>query len=201
MGGQSPMFFTGVLLAVLISPALAGPWAIICAGKSSNEIRTCDSHGCGQYTAQRNQRLHQGVDVLCSDGSTVYAPFTGMIVGQEKPFKNRNAINNGVRISGRGPTYRGPSAFTHPPCGKSPHSRRHNWNEYTEQLAECWRSGIAGLLGFCIKMFYIKPVKYKGSIKKGEKLGTLLPLQKVYPGIQSHVHIENCDLTDPTVYL
>uniref|UniRef100_A0A480ZW68 Leukocyte cell-derived chemotaxin-2 n=2 Tax=Sus scrofa TaxID=9823 RepID=A0A480ZW68_PIG len=147
MGGQSPMFFTGVLLAVLISPALAGPWAIICAGKSSNEIRTCDSHGCGQYTAQRNQRLHQGVDVLCSDGSTVYAPFTGMIVGQEKPFKNRNAINNGVRISGRGPTYRGPSAFTHPPCGKSPHSRRHNWNEYTEQLAECWRSGIAGLLG------------------------------------------------------
>lgn len=38
-----------------VSPflALAGPWANICAGKSSNEIRTCDSHGCGQYTAQR----------------------------------------------------------------------------------------------------------------------------------------------------
>ena len=49
------MFFTGVLLAVLISPALGGPWAIICAGKSSNEIRTCDSHGCGQYTAQREK--------------------------------------------------------------------------------------------------------------------------------------------------
>ncbi|TKC40708.1 hypothetical protein EI555_014717, partial [Monodon monoceros] len=153
-GDQSQMFSTGVLLpAVLISPALAGPWATICAGKSSNEIRTCDSHGCGQYTAQR---LHQGVDVLCSDGSTVYAPFTGMIVGQEKPYKNKNAINNGVRISGR---------------------------------------------GFCIKVFYIKPIKYKGSIKKGEKLGTLLPLQKVYPGIQSHIHIENCDLSDPTVYL
>lgn len=57
------------------------------------------------------------------------------------------------------------------------------------------------LLGFCIKMFYIKPIKYKGSIKKGEKLGTLLPLQKVYPGIQSHIHIENCDLRDPTAYL
>lgn len=50
-------------------------------------------------------------------------------------------------------------------------------------------------------MFYIKPIKYKGSIKKGEKLGTVLPLQKVHPGIQSHVHIENCDLSDPTVYL
>ncbi|KAF6280885.1 leukocyte cell derived chemotaxin 2 [Rhinolophus ferrumequinum] len=97
------MFSTGVfLLAVLISTALAGPWANICAGKSSNEIRTCDSHGCGQYTAQRNHRPHQGVDVLCSDGSTVYAPFTGMITGQEKPYKNKNAINNGVRISGRG---------------------------------------------------------------------------------------------------
>ncbi|XP_061279558.1 leukocyte cell-derived chemotaxin-2 [Bos javanicus] len=151
------MFSTGtLLLAALISPALAGPWAIICAGKSSNEIRTCDGHGCGQYTAQRNQKLHQGVDVVCSDGSTVYAPFTGKIMGQEKPYKNKNAINNGVRISGG---------------------------------------------GFCIKMLYIKPIKYKGSIKKGEKLGTLLPLQKVYPGIQSHIHIENCDLSDPTVYL
>lgn len=54
------------------------------------------------YLHPRNQRPHQGVDVLCSDGSTVYAPFTGMILGQEKPYKNKNAINNGVRISGRG---------------------------------------------------------------------------------------------------
>ncbi|ELV11412.1 Leukocyte cell-derived chemotaxin-2 [Tupaia chinensis] len=82
--------------------ALAGPWAIMCAGKSSNEIRTCDRHGCGQYSTSRSQRPHQGIDVLCPDGSTVYAPFTGMIVGQEKPYKNKNAINNGVRISGRG---------------------------------------------------------------------------------------------------
>ncbi|XP_006899547.1 PREDICTED: leukocyte cell-derived chemotaxin-2 [Elephantulus edwardii] len=151
------MFSTRLLfLAVLISTVMAGPWVNICASKSSNEIRTCDSHGCGQYTAQRNRGAHQGVDVLCPDGSTVYAPFTGTIVGQEKPYKNKNAVNNGVRISGR---------------------------------------------GFCIKMFYIKPIKYKGSIKKGEKLGTLLPLQKVYPGIQSHVHIENCDMSDPTKYL
>lgn len=57
------------------------------------------------------------------------------------------------------------------------------------------------LSGFCVKIFYIKPIKYKGSVKKGEKLGTLLPLQKVYPGIQSHVHIENCDSSDPTAYL
>ncbi|XP_049642787.1 leukocyte cell-derived chemotaxin-2 [Suncus etruscus] len=156
MGNKRQMFSTGVLLAVFISTALAGPWANICAGKSSNEIRMCDSYGCGQYATQRTHRHHQGVDILCSDGSVVYAPFTGKIMGQEKPYKLKNAINNGVRITGG---------------------------------------------GLCIKMYYIKPIKYKGSIKRGEKLGTLLPLQKVYPGIQSHLHIENCDLSDPTAYL
>uniref|UniRef100_A0A9L0RHU9 Leukocyte cell-derived chemotaxin-2 n=2 Tax=Equus TaxID=9789 RepID=A0A9L0RHU9_HORSE len=149
------MVFLNLPFEVTGTWALAGPWANICAGKSSNEIRTCDSHGCGRYTAQ-SHRPHQGVDVLCSDGSTVYAPFTGMIVAQEKPYKDKNAINNGVRLSGR---------------------------------------------GFCIKMLHVKPIKHKGSIKKGEKLGTVLPLQKVYPGIQSHVHIENCDSSDPTAYL
>ncbi|KAM6223469.1 leukocyte cell-derived chemotaxin-2 [Rhynchocyon petersi] len=151
------MFATRVfLLAVLVSTVLAGPWANICAGKSSNKVRTCDRYGCGHYGARRNQRLHNGVDVLCSDGSTVYAPFTGEIQRQTKPYRNNNAINDGVQISGN---------------------------------------------GFCVKMFYVKPIKYNGSIKKGEKLGTLLPLQAVYPGIQSHVHIENCDKSNPTSYL
>lgn len=54
------------------------------------------------------------------------------------------------------------------------------------------------LTGFCVKMFYIKPVKYSGPIEKGEKIGVLLPMQRVYRGIISHVHIQNCDLTDPT---
>uniref|UniRef100_A0A8I6AA90 Leukocyte cell-derived chemotaxin 2 n=1 Tax=Rattus norvegicus TaxID=10116 RepID=A0A8I6AA90_RAT len=98
------MFPTRILMsAALISTALAGPWANICASRSSNEIRTCDSYGCGQYSTQRTQRHHPGVDVLCSDGSVVYAPFTGKIVGQEKPYRNKNAINDGVRLSGRGP--------------------------------------------------------------------------------------------------
>ncbi|KAM6322345.1 leukocyte cell-derived chemotaxin-2 [Podargus strigoides] len=52
--------------------------------------------------------------------------------------------------------------------------------------------------GFCIKIFYIEPIKYSGPIKKGEKIGILLPMQRVYRGITSHVHIQNCDLTDPT---
>ncbi|XP_075399233.1 leukocyte cell-derived chemotaxin-2 [Tenrec ecaudatus] len=142
-----------LLLAVSISPVWAGPWATLCAGKSYNEIRTCDSFGCGHYSAKRTHRLHRGVDVVCSDGTTVYAPFTGKIVRQAKPYRKENAINNGVQISGQ---------------------------------------------DFCVKMFYIKPIKYKGTISKGERLGTLLPMQTVYPGIQSHVHVENCDGSDPT---
>ncbi|KAL0624836.1 Inositol-3-phosphate synthase 1, partial [Plecturocebus cupreus] len=94
----------------------------------------------------RSQSPHQDVDVLCSAGSTVLTPFTGMIMGQEKPYQNKNAMNNGVQTSGR---------------------------------------------GLCVKMFYIKPIKYKVPSKRGEKLGTLLPLQKVSPGIQSHVQMSN----------
>ncbi|XP_009994005.1 PREDICTED: leukocyte cell-derived chemotaxin-2-like [Chaetura pelagica] len=55
--------------------------------------------------------------------------------------------------------------------------------------------------GFCVKIFYIKPIKFSGPIKKGEKIGVLLPMQKVYRGIISHVHIQNCDLSDPTPYV
>ncbi|NXG70222.1 LECT2 protein, partial [Baryphthengus martii] len=104
----------------------------------------------------RGGRKHRGVDVVCEDGSAVYAPFTGRIDRQARPYGNGNAIDDGVQLSG----------------------------------AE-----------FCIKMFYIKPIKYSGSIEKGEKIGVLLPMQRVYRGIISHVHIQNCDLTDPTRYL
>ncbi|XP_044517886.1 leukocyte cell-derived chemotaxin-2 [Gracilinanus agilis] len=148
--------FKVLILAVLISTVLAGQWNSICAGNPSNVVRGCDKHGCGNYNARRGQRTHQGVDIECTDGSTVYAPFTGTIIRQVKPYSKKNEINNGVQITGG---------------------------------------------GFCVKIFYIKPVKYRGPIKKGEKLGILLPMQKVYPFIQSHIHIQNCDLSDPTVYL
>ncbi|NXA50340.1 LECT2 protein, partial [Nothocercus julius] len=55
--------------------------------------------------------------------------------------------------------------------------------------------------GFCVKMFYIKPAKSSGPIRKGEKIGVLLPMQSVYRGITSHVHVQNCDFTDPTPHL
>ncbi|KPP58224.1 leukocyte cell-derived chemotaxin 2-like [Scleropages formosus] len=54
--------------------------------------------------------------------------------------------------------------------------------------------------GLCFKLFYVKPVKTSGTMKKGEKLGTMLPMQKVYTGITSHVHVQMCDKSDPTKY-
>lgn len=43
-----------------------------------------------------------GVDVVCEDGSVVYAPFTGKIDRQARPYGNGNAIDNGVQLSGSG---------------------------------------------------------------------------------------------------
>ncbi|XP_028905808.1 leukocyte cell-derived chemotaxin-2 [Ornithorhynchus anatinus] len=141
------------LLAALISTVWAAKWNHLCAGRPQNKIRGNDKYGSGSYGAPRGKRVHKGVDVLCSDGSTVLAPFSGVIQSQAKPYGNGNAIDDGIRMTGG---------------------------------------------GNCVLMFYIKPKKYKGNIKKGEILGQLLPMQRVYPKILSHVHIQNCDLSDPT---
>ncbi|XP_019390673.1 PREDICTED: leukocyte cell-derived chemotaxin-2-like [Crocodylus porosus] len=147
---------TVITFAFVIPSAFAGPWANICSTQLANRVRGCDSKGCGGYTNERGSQMHQGVDVICKDGSVVYSPFTGNIDRKVKPYGNRNAIDNGIQLSGS---------------------------------------------GHCIKMFHIKPFKSRGPIKKGQRLGIMLPMQKVYPGITSHVHIQNCDLTDPTHYL
>nr|XP_025037023.1 myeloid protein 1-like [Pelodiscus sinensis] len=132
----------------------AGPWGMICAGNPKNKPRRCDRLGCGHYGAPRlGGRKHRGVDVICRDGSTVYAPFSGTIGGQVKPYRKNNAINNGLLLRGS---------------------------------------------GFCIHIFYIRPVKYRGRIRKGQKIGVMLPMQRVYRGITSHVHVQNCNLSDPT---
>lgn len=52
--------------------------------------------------------------------------------------------------------------------------------------------------GFCVKLLCIHPVRYNGAISKGQVLGRMLPMQRVFPGITSHIHIENCDHSDPT---
>lgn len=52
--------------------------------------------------------------------------------------------------------------------------------------------------GYCVKLVCIHPIRYHGQIQKGQQLGRMLPMQKVFPGIVSHIHVENCDQSDPT---
>ncbi|NWI14995.1 LECT2 protein, partial [Crypturellus soui] len=146
-------FCSFLLFSSLFSLAAAAQWGNICSSQPANQIRGCDSRGCGGYNERRGGKRHRGVDVVCGDGSAVLAPFAGRIERRTRPYGNGNAIDDGMRLAGS---------------------------------------------GFCVKMFYIKPVKSSGAVRKGEKIGVLLPMQSVYRGITSHVHVQNCDLTDPT---
>ncbi|XP_068455393.1 leukocyte cell-derived chemotaxin-2-like [Clinocottus analis] len=54
--------------------------------------------------------------------------------------------------------------------------------------------------GLCFKLLYVRPDRYSGSVRKGQRIGVMTPMQTVYPGITSHVHVEMCDKSDPTPY-
>ncbi|NXX14143.1 MIM1 protein, partial [Podargus strigoides] len=142
-------------------------WAQICSGNPTNRIRGCDRYGCGRFGADRQngKGKHVGVDVICADGATVYAPFSGQLSGPIRFFHNGNAIDDGVQISGSG-------------------NRR------------CLT--LFSLPGYCVKLVCIHPIRYHGQIRQGQQLGRMLPMQKVFPGITSHIHVENCDRSDPT---
>ncbi|KAI4902678.1 hypothetical protein NFI96_013333, partial [Prochilodus magdalenae] len=131
----------------------------LCSGNPGNNRRGCDrKYGCGNYGASRDngRRTHWGLDIVCKDGATVFAPFDVQVKGKSIPYKKNNPINNGIILHGE---------------------------------------------GLCFKVFYVKPVKFTGTLKKGEKLGTMLPMQTVYPGITSHVHVQMCNKKiDPTQY-
>uniref|UniRef100_UPI00398F6C93 leukocyte cell-derived chemotaxin-2-like n=1 Tax=Pristiophorus japonicus TaxID=55135 RepID=UPI00398F6C93 len=144
----------GEIIGTSIEP---DEWGSICEGNLCNDVRELDKFGSGEYGASRGQRTHKGVDVICEDGATVYAPFSGKLVKRANPYGNGNAIDNGVQLEGA---------------------------------------------SYCVKIFYVAPERYTGSILKGQKIGILLKMQSVYPGITSHVHIEMCNTsTDPTSHL
>ncbi|XP_013856723.1 leukocyte cell-derived chemotaxin-2, partial [Austrofundulus limnaeus] len=109
------------------------------------------------YGARRGPKVHEGLDIVCSDGSTVYAPFDVTLNGRLTVYTdpNKAAINEGINLRGE---------------------------------------------GLCFKLFYVRPDKTSGTVKKGKKIGTMLPMQSVYPGITSHVHVQMCDKSDPTPY-
>ncbi|CAI5638466.1 unnamed protein product [Oreochromis niloticus] len=130
----------------------------LCSDNACNTQRTSDSWGEGHYGASRGGRLHKGVDIKCSDGSDVLAPFDVTIKGSLIVYNdpNKKAIDEGINLSGE---------------------------------------------GLCFKLFYVKPIKTSGTVNKGEKIGTMLPMQSVYPGITSHIHVQMCNRSvDPTEY-
>ncbi|NWW84558.1 MIM1 protein, partial [Rhynochetos jubatus] len=145
-------------------------WAPICSGNPTNRIRGCDKYGCGQFGAHRHsgKERHMGVDVICADGAVVYAPFSGQLSGPIRFFHNGNAIDDGVQIRGSGNRF------------------------FLTSLP------LSSLPGYCVKLVCIHPIRYHGQIQRGQHLGRMLPMQKVFPGITSHIHVENCDHSDPT---
>ncbi|XP_056117843.1 leukocyte cell-derived chemotaxin-2-like [Rhinichthys klamathensis goyatoka] len=153
------ILFSFLLLAVICSSRVDASrvtFGPLCSGNTSNRKRGCDTkYGCGNYGAGRGNRKHMGLDIVCADGATVYAPFDVKLNGKAAPYIKNNAINDGINLSGE---------------------------------------------GLCFKLFYVKPDRYTGTLKKGQKIGSLLPMQSVYPGITSHVHVQMCDKSDPTKY-
>uniref|UniRef100_UPI00398F475E leukocyte cell-derived chemotaxin-2-like n=1 Tax=Pristiophorus japonicus TaxID=55135 RepID=UPI00398F475E len=155
---RASVMLRGLILFTLLAQVTAGRWGKLCAGNLRNRVRGTDIYGNGAYGAPRKGgTTHKGVDVVCRNGSTVYAPFSGRLMRRATPYRETNAINNGVKLEGA---------------------------------------------GYCVKIFYIAPERYTGYVLKGQKIGTLLNVQSVYPGITSHVHIEMCNTsTDPTSHL
>uniref|UniRef100_A0A8C5GUS5 Leukocyte cell-derived chemotaxin 2 n=1 Tax=Gouania willdenowi TaxID=441366 RepID=A0A8C5GUS5_GOUWI len=141
----------GCVCVFVCSPAL-------CSGNPNNSQRTRDRHGAGNYGASRVPHgTHQGLDIRCSDGAEVLAPFDVTLHGKLIVYNNpdKAAIDEGINLRGG---------------------------------------------GLCFKLFYVRADKSTGSVRKGERIGTMLPMQSVYPGITSHVHVQMCDRSDPTPY-
>ncbi|CAI5657896.1 unnamed protein product [Oreochromis niloticus] len=174
-----------VLLAVLwVCDAVK--FGQLCSGNPSNSRRTSDRWGQGQYGAGRGTRLHQGLDIKCSDGAAVYAPFDVTLNGKLTVYTDptKAAINEGINLSGQGGSSRAASTNRVTDPG-------------SDSLIEALRLCPAGL---CFKLFYVRPDRTSGTVRKGQRIGTMLPMQSVYPGITSHVHVQMCDKSDPTPY-
>uniref|UniRef100_A0A8C8JRH7 Uncharacterized protein n=1 Tax=Oncorhynchus tshawytscha TaxID=74940 RepID=A0A8C8JRH7_ONCTS len=97
------LLFTVVLIAVLSECEMV-KFGQLCSDNSSNRRRTGDRWGQGHHGASRGGRAHQGLDIVCNDGATVYAPFdvklNGKVIVYTDPKKA--AINDGINLSGEG---------------------------------------------------------------------------------------------------
>ncbi|KAJ3587489.1 hypothetical protein NHX12_011086 [Muraenolepis orangiensis] len=157
---KTTALLSGTVLLAVLCVCEGVTFGQLCSGNSGNTKRGSDGRlGEGRYGARRQGRTHQGLDIVCADGSTVYAPFDVVLNGALTVYGNprtaQRIINTGINLQGE---------------------------------------------GLCFKLFYVRPVQTSGLIRKGQKIGTMLPMQRTYPGITSHVHVQMCDKSDPTRY-
>jgi len=77
--------------------------ANLCSSFSSNQKRACDSYGCGNFGASRSgSGTHNGWDVRCNGGATVYAPFAGTVARRANPYGDGSCCDIGFLINGSG---------------------------------------------------------------------------------------------------
>ena len=53
-------------------------------------IRGNDAHGSGAFGASRNDKVHQGLDVVVRPGQTIKSPITGKVVRHSFPYPDRS---------------------------------------------------------------------------------------------------------------
>eukprot|EP00061_Rhincodon_typus_P013820 g40429.t1 len=137
---------------------------------------------------------HLGVDVICKEGSVIYAPFNGKLIRRANPYNNGNEIDNGVMLRGSDrPLISGIKLVN-------------LLSSAPKAITVLMDSDINFIVNFQFTMFMnlinfniivANPANFQ--ISKGQRLGTLLNVQAVFPEITSHVHIEMCDTSiNPT---
>lgn len=112
-----------------------------------HELRECDVHGCGYFGAPRGNHKHEGVDLMATPGTYVYAPFKG-------------------KITKNGYCY--------------PDTSEYRYIELTGDNLVC-------------RILYAEldpAFKVGDSVPEGQFLGVAQDIEKRYPKITPHVHVE-----------
>ena len=69
---------------------------MVCLGKQGGATYFC--FNC----PFRNGRTHKGIDIICTPGSDVYAPFEGKILRKARPYGNGKSHDTGIKVEGSG---------------------------------------------------------------------------------------------------
>ena len=50
----------------------------------------------------RGSRTHNGIDIICNAGSSVYAPFPAKVIRESRPYGNGRLHDTGIYMEGTG---------------------------------------------------------------------------------------------------